>query len=53
MTVYGPDVTEALETYASQFDDGLTATCERYAVLSVDGERYCETHAMYAPTSDR
>jgi len=37
-----------------QWDEGdYTANCERYAVVSVDGEYYCEKHASKAPTSDR
>lgn len=33
--------------------DGMEAHCERYAVVSVDGERYCAQHASDAPITDR
>lgn len=34
-------------------ENGHIATCERYAVVAVGGEKYCEKHANNAPTSDR
>lgn len=36
----------------SDGDGEYEAVCERYAIVSVNGEKYCEKHAQFAPTSD-
>jgi hypothetical protein len=34
-------------------DGDHDATCQRDAVVTVDGVNYCEQHAKNAPTTDR